>query len=174
MHIVDEVPELEHRPDLPLVVALDGFLDAGNAATLAAKHINRAASAPVVATFDADEFHDYRARRPAVTFSRDHYTDYAAPRLVVRLARDEVDTPYLLLTGPEPDARWEAFARAVKEVVERFEVGLVLTLDSVPMTTPTRGRFRSPTTPTTPSDSSKATCGTPTCGYPPPLTRCCQ
>ncbi|WP_110205444.1 PAC2 family protein [Nocardioides daejeonensis] len=136
VHIVDDVPELEARPDLPLVVALDGFLDAGHAASLAAQHINRAEPAPVVATFDVDAFHDYRARRPAVTFSRDHYTDYAAPRLVVRLARDEVGTPYLLLTGPEPDSRWEAFARAVRAVVERFDVGVVLTLDAVPMTTP--------------------------------------
>ena len=39
----------------------------------------------VVATFDVDEFHDYRARRPAMSFVRDHYESYDAPRLVVRL-----------------------------------------------------------------------------------------
>ena len=79
-------------------------------------------SGPVVATFDVDELHDYRARRPAMSFVRDHYESYDAPRLVVRLLRDAGGTPYLLLHGPEPDTRWEAFAQAVREVVERFGV----------------------------------------------------
>ena len=38
-------------------------------------------------------------------------------RTVVRLLRDSGDTPYLLLHGPEPDNRWEAFARAVIETL---------------------------------------------------------
>ena len=76
----------------------------------------------MVATFDVDALHDYRARRPPVTFVRDHYADYEAPRLVVRALRDTGGTPFLLLAGPEPDIRWEAFARAVREVVERFDV----------------------------------------------------
>lgn len=136
VHIVDDVPELQESDGLCLVVALDGFLDAGRAASLATSHLSRHEPVPVVATFDVDEFHDYRARRPAVTFSRDHYTDYAAPRLVVRLARDDQGTPFLVMTGPEPDMRWEAFARSVREVLERFRVATVVTLDAVPMTTP--------------------------------------
>jgi hypothetical protein len=90
----------------------------------------------VVATFDVDAFHDYRARRPAVSFVRDHYEDYDAPRLVVRLLHDAGGAPYLLLHGPEPDNRWEAFARAVREVVERFAVTQVVSLGSVPMAVP--------------------------------------
>ena len=42
----------------------------------------------MVATFDVDEFYDYRARRPPLTFVEDHYADYDAPRLVVRLMDD--------------------------------------------------------------------------------------
>lgn len=137
VHIVDDVPEeLVEHPGLTLVVALDGFLDAGHAASLATRHLASTNSGPVVATFDADVFHDYRARRPAVTFSRDHYVDYDTPRLLVRLMHDELGAPYLMLTGPEPDSRWEAFARGVQEVVKRFRVSVVVTLDSVPMTTP--------------------------------------
>ncbi len=137
VHIVDDVPEeLADRPGLPLVIALEGFLDAGRASAIATRFLADIHTGPVVATFDADVFHDYRARRPAVTFSRDRYVDYDAPRLVIRLMRDEVDTPYLMLTGPEPDTRWEGFARAVRAVIARFGVELVVTLDSVPMTTP--------------------------------------
>ena len=56
-----------------------------------------------------------------MSFVRDHYEGYDAPRLVLRLLRDSGGTPYLLLHGPEPDNRWEAFARAVREVVDALE-----------------------------------------------------
>jgi hypothetical protein len=90
----------------------------------------------VVASFEADELYDYRARRPAMTFAEDHYEDYVAPRLVVRLQHDALGTPYLLLTGPEPDTRWEAFAAAVRRVVEHFDVRLTLALGAVPLAVP--------------------------------------
>jgi hypothetical protein len=147
VHIVDEVPGLEALPngaaggdpgDLTMVLVLDGFLDAGNAAARAAQHLVdlSGGSRPVVATFDVDQFHDYRARRPAMSFVRDHYESYDAPRLVVRLLLDSSGTPFLLLQGPEPDNRWEAFARAVREVVERFGVTRVVGMGSVPMAVP--------------------------------------
>ena len=109
-----------------LVHALDGFLDAGNAGSLAVQHLPRGDARPVVASFEVDSFYDYRARRPPMTFVEDHYEDYDAPRLVVRLLHDARGTPYLLLHGPEPDTRWEAFAAAVREVVEHFDVRLTV------------------------------------------------
>ena len=136
VHIVDDVPELEGVERLAMVLALDGFLDAGNAAARAAQHLADLSEARIVATFDVDQFHDYRARRPPMSFVRDHYEAYDAPRLVVRLVRDTGGTPYLLLHGPEPDNRWEAFARAVKAVVERFGVTRVVAMGSVPMAVP--------------------------------------
>nr|WP_198346541.1 PAC2 family protein [Nocardioides sp. MAH-18] len=136
VHIVDEVPGLDDRTALTMVLVLDGFLDAGNAAARAAQHLIDLSDGPVVATFDVDQLHDYRARRPPMTFARDHYTGYDAPRLVVRLLRDTGGTPYLLLHGPEPDNRWEAFCRAVREVVERLGVTRVVGIGSVPMAVP--------------------------------------
>ncbi len=141
VHIVDQVPELDGvdrtaGSALTMVLVLDGFLDAGAAAVRAARHLADLSDGPVVATFDVDELHDYRARRPAMSFVRDHYESYDAPRLVVRMLRDAGRTPYLLLHGPEPDTRWEAFARAVREVVERFGVTRVVGLGAVPMAVP--------------------------------------
>ncbi len=43
VHIVDDVPELEGLSTLTMVVVLDGFLDAGNAAAIAARHLIDAA-----------------------------------------------------------------------------------------------------------------------------------
>jgi predicted ATP-grasp superfamily ATP-dependent carboligase len=137
VHIVDDVPELRDASGLAMVLVLDGFLDAGNAAAIAARHlVNESGGGRVVATFEVDEFHDYRARRPAMAFVRDHYEQYDAPRLVVRLLADDAGTPYLLMHGPEPDNKWEAFAGAVRHVVERLGVGRVIGLGSVPMAVP--------------------------------------
>ena len=137
VHIVDDVPELDDTSTLTMVVVLDGFLDAGNAAVRAVQHlVDLGDGGRVVATFDVDQFHDYRARRPAMSFVRDHYEAYDAPRLVVRQLRDSGGTPYLLLSGPEPDNRWEAFARAVRAVVERFGVTRVVGMGAVPMAVP--------------------------------------
>lgn len=136
VHIVDDVPELEGLDELTLVVSLTGFLDAGQAAELALKHLESLAEGPVVATFDVDQLHDYRARRPAITFARDHYADYEAPRLLVRLLHDSGGTPFLLMRGPEPDIRWEAFARAVRDVVVQLGVTRVVHLGAVPMALP--------------------------------------
>lgn len=143
VHIVDEVAEIDASEEstLTMVVVLDGFLDAGNAAARAAQHLADVAGTDdgagrVVATFDVDRLHDYRARRPAISFVVDRYDSYDAPRLVVRLLRDSGGTPYLLLNGVEPDNRWEGFCRAVREVVERFGVTRVISMGSVPMAVP--------------------------------------
>ena len=121
-----------------LLVALEGFLDAGNASALAVEHLLGTAGGTgrVVASFEVDEFYDYRARRPPLTFVENRYADYEAPRLVVRLLHDAAGAPYLLLTGPEPDIRWEAFALAVRSVVEHFDIRLVVSIGSVPMAVP--------------------------------------
>lgn len=142
VHIVDDVPELDDVRGLPMVIALDGFLDAGSAAALACRQLvalggpDGRRDGVVVATFDVDQLHDYRARRPPISFARDHYESYDAPRLVVRLLHDTGGTPYLLLHGPEPDTRWEGFCRAVREVIERFGVHLTVAMGSVPMAVP--------------------------------------
>jgi hypothetical protein len=69
VHIVDDVPELADAAPV-LIHALDGFLDAGNAAALATSHLLAGSTGRVVASFDIDAFYDYRARRPTRTTSR--------------------------------------------------------------------------------------------------------
>jgi hypothetical protein len=133
--IVDEVPDLEPDERPVLIHALDGFLSAGGAGRLATRHL-AGKQGTVVASFDLDQMYDYRARRPTMVYDRDHYSTYDAPRLLVRLLRDEAGQPYLLMSGPEPDFAWEGFAAAVRTVVERFEVRLVIGLASVPMGVP--------------------------------------
>lgn len=139
VHIVDDVPELRAsaEADRPvLVIAMEGFLDAGNASALAIGHLQALDPGRVVASFDIDELHDYRARRPPMSFVENRYADFDAPRLAVRLATDAQGVNFLVLSGPEPDIRWEAWTRAVREVVDAFGVQLQISIGSVPMAVP--------------------------------------
>ena len=137
VHIVDDVPELDALAQGPvLVLCLEGFLDAGNAAALATSHLLGNEPGPVVASFELDAFYDYRARRPPMTFTENRYEAYLAPRLVVRLQHDALGAPYLLLHGPEPDTHWEAFATAVRSVVDALRIRLTISLGAVPMAVP--------------------------------------
>ncbi len=137
VHIVDDVPELDELEQGPVLIHnLDGFLDAGNAAAIATRALLDQSTGRVVASFEIDAFYDYRARRPPMTFSESRYEDYEPPRLVVRLNQDSLGTPYLLMHGPEPDTHWEAFALAVRAVVEKLRVRLTVSMGAVPMAVP--------------------------------------
>lgn len=133
--------ELEpDRPDLGshpvLVQALDGFLDAGSATRLARMHLMSTLGSTVVARFDADQLHDYRARRPPMLFVEDHWESYEEPELAVHLLHDEAGTPFLLLAGPEPDVQWERFVVAVQLLLGQLGVRLVVGLNAIPMSLP--------------------------------------
>ena len=126
------------RPDLTgavLLHTLDGFVDAGGAVRLARSAL-LGDDAPVVARFDVDQLHDYRARRPLMHFDVDHWSAYDTPQLALHLLHDVDDTPYLVLAGPEPDNQWERYAAAVALLVERLGVRLVIGLDAFPMSVP--------------------------------------
>ena len=135
----EELFELDaDRPDLSgavLLHTLDGFVDAGAAVRLARSAL-LADDAPVVARFDVDQLHDFRARRPVMRFDVDHWSDYDSPQLALHLLHDVDGTPYLLLAGPEPDVQWERFVAAVGLLVERLELRLVIGLDAFPMSVP--------------------------------------
>ncbi|CAM3710895.1 proteasome assembly chaperone family protein [Kibdelosporangium persicum] len=126
-------------PDLTGAVLLhhfDGFMDAGSAGAALVEQLLTAYDNRVIARFDVDGLLDYRARRPAMTFVQDHWEDYQTPELVVRLLHDRVGTPFLLMTGPEPDFRWETFVQAVRQLVERWGVRLTIGVHGIPMGIP--------------------------------------
>lgn len=131
-----EVPELDELVEPVLVHALDGYVDAGAGVRLAVNELlERLPHVPVV-TFDVDQLLDYRSRRPTLTFSRNTFTGYEDPQLQVHLVRDEAGTPFLLMTGPEPDLQWERFVAAVGQLVDRFDVRLTVGLMAIPMGVP--------------------------------------
>jgi predicted ATP-grasp superfamily ATP-dependent carboligase len=126
-------------PDLAGAVLLhhfDGFMDAGSAGSTLVDHLLETNEHRVVARFDVDDLLDYRARRPTMTFATDRWETYDAPELVVHLLQDTNGAPFLLMTGPEPDRRWEAVVAAVRGLVERWGVRLTVSFHGIPMGVP--------------------------------------
>jgi predicted ATP-grasp superfamily ATP-dependent carboligase len=133
LYRIDEAPS---GVGMVLVHALTGFVDAGHAGRLAVAHLLANLEHRVVATFDVDQLLDYRSRRPMMIFEKDRWVDYEQPELVLYEVEDCAGARFLLLTGPEPDLQWERFAGAVRELVERFGIGLTVGLGAVPMAVP--------------------------------------
>lgn len=134
LYLVDsDVPVLDGAV---MLYHLDGYVDAGSAGELLTGHLNDTFDGPVVARFDVDRLIDYRSRRPVMTWDGDSWSDYAAPELTVRLLHDADERPILLLSGPEPDREWEAFAEAVRRLVERWHVRLSVQFQGIPMAVP--------------------------------------
>lgn len=113
-----------------------GFVDAGNAGQLAAEHLGARLESARLVTFDVDALLDYRARRPAMTFDSSAWVDYAEPELAIDMMTDTEGVPFLLLHGAEPDVQWERWVAAVRQVVERFEVPLLVGVNGIPMGVP--------------------------------------
>ena len=120
----------------PLLHYLDGFIDAGAAGRLLTAHLLGSLEHETVVTFDVDRLIDYRSRRPQMTFDKDHWEEYEAPELAVHLTHDATGTPFLLLTGPEPDHEWERFTNAVQSVTTRIGAELAVGFHGIPMGVP--------------------------------------
>jgi PAC2 family len=126
-------------PDLSGAVLLhhfDGFMDAGSAGSTLVDHLLETYEHRVVARFDIDALFDYRGRRPTMTYAGDRWESFDAPELVVHLLHDTDGTPFLLMTGQEPDRRWEAVGAAVRALVERWGVRLTVGFHGIPMGVP--------------------------------------
>lgn len=135
--VVFPVPDVTGTEDrLTLVIALGGYADAGHAVTDSAKYLLDALENRPLVTFSTDELVDYRSRRPAVTLNHDEIVDVSELSLSIDVVRDNVGKPFLLLSGPEPDMRWEAFSRAVADLAEQYDIGRAVSLYSAPMTVP--------------------------------------
>ncbi|HEY0238652.1 MAG TPA: PAC2 family protein [Friedmanniella sp.] len=119
-----------------LIHQLDGFVDAGGAGRQLTSHVLEHLDHQVVATFDHDQLHDYRSRRPAMVFDTNTWKSYADLHLRLYRVVDEQGEVFLLLSGPEPDVQWERFAAAVMGLIEQLGVRLTISAHGIPMAVP--------------------------------------
>ena len=123
-----------HEP--VMVVALEGWVDAGLGASAAMATLLEASSTELLATFDNEVLVDQRARRPIVRIVDGVTESLTWPEIQLRVGTDRVGRDVLYLMGPEPDVYWSAFVDAVVELAERFDVRLVVGLGAFPAPAP--------------------------------------
>jgi predicted ATP-grasp superfamily ATP-dependent carboligase len=126
----------EPDDDLVMLYYLDGFIDAGAAGRLLTTHLLGTLEHEQVARFDVDSLLDYRSRRPIMTFAKDHWDEYDAPEIVLLQMHDSQGTPFLMLSGLEPDREWETFTAAVRQLVADLHVRLSVSFHGIPMGVP--------------------------------------
>ncbi|HTX63664.1 MAG TPA: PAC2 family protein [Acidimicrobiales bacterium] len=119
-----------------LVVAMEGWVDAGLGAANAVASLTEHPPANNLVTFDSDHFLDLRARRPTVRIVDGVTTELEWPRAQLRHGRDQAGADMLFLVGPEPDYHWRPFVEAVVQLALRYGVRLVVGLGAFPAAAP--------------------------------------
>jgi proteasome assembly chaperone (PAC2) family protein len=136
----DDRPKLR-RP--VLVAAFEGWNDAADAATTAARFLRDHWAARQFASLDPEEFYDFSSTRPQV-----HLLDGLTREIVwpanelfaASLPGNERDV--IVLLGTEPGLKWRTFCSQVVDVATALNVELFITLGAlladVPHTRPVR------------------------------------
>lgn len=127
-------PPVLRRP--VMLVALDGFVDAGAVASTAGMFLRHRWQSEVVASFDRDALIDFRARRPTAVVDSGQLRRVDWPDIELCAATVDGPRDVVLLIGPEPDMRWEAFCGAVAEACMQLGVGVVIGLGAYPAAVP--------------------------------------
>lgn len=127
--------------DPAAVIAFEGWGDAGESSSGAARHLIETVDAERVATIDADEFFDFQVRRPVVLLDEDGSREIAWPETEIWL----VSVPWaardlIVVTGPEPHSRWKTFSTDLIGVLKTLGVRQAVTMGAfvgqVPHTLP--------------------------------------
>jgi len=151
---VTSIPDIELNGEPPafdrpiLVVMLQGWIDAAGAANEAMNAIEAQINPLPIATFDADVFIDFRARRPTMEIRDGRNSNIEWPSIDLYSGHDRNGRDVLILKGHEPDSAWNRFAAAVRELCLRLDVSMMVGLGAYPFPTPhTRPSNLSCTTP---------------------------
>ena len=148
------IPDVELNGEPPafdrpiLVVMLQGWIDAAGAANEAMNAIEAQINPLPIATFDADVFIDFRARRPTMEIRDGRNSNIEWPSIDLYSGHDRNGRDVLILKSHEPDSAWRRFAAAVRELCLRLDVSMMVGLGAYPFPTPhTRPSNLSCTTP---------------------------
>src|SRR5688572_9689197 len=133
------------RPPLhePVVIAaFEGWNDAGDAATTAARYLVDRWDTDLVAEVDPEEFYDFTSTRPEVRLDDDGLREIVWPSTEIHAGTiPGTEQDVLLIIGTEPQLRWRTYCAALTEIAQAQEARLCLTLGAllaeVPHTRPT-------------------------------------
>ncbi|MGY1844743.1 PAC2 family protein [Modestobacter sp. SYSU DS0875] len=135
----DDLPELD---DPVVVVAFEGWNDAGDAATGAVEHLELIWDADPLAALDPEEYYDFQVNRPTVSLVDGVSRRLEWPTTRISVAKPEgSDRHVVLIRGIEPNMRWRSFCEELIELCHELGahtvIGLGALLADTPHTRPT-------------------------------------
>ena len=138
---VDEIPTDLRSPIL--IAAFEGWNDAGEASSTAARYVRDHFEAEHVATIDAEDFFDFTVARPNVCIDDNDARQIVWPSTGIHVARIPGSAHDLVCAiGHEPQLRWRTFVDHLAITAEAFGATMVCTLGAlltdVPHSRPTQ------------------------------------
>jgi len=125
---VADRPELE---DPILVLAFEGWNDAGDAASTAASHLRDRFGGEVFAGIDAEVFYDFTTNRPLLRLeSGTRIIDWPENSFAA-ISQPDLPRDLIVMVGHEPQLRWRTYTEQILSIVEEFDVDLVVTLGAL-------------------------------------------
>ncbi|UVE95349.1 proteasome assembly chaperone family protein [Dietzia sp. B32] len=136
--MIEPVPDLrsEDGRGPVLVHGLEGFSDAGQAIQGFSEHLRDTLDSQLIVEFDVDELVDYRSRRPHLKYSFDRFSEYDQPTIQLHAVKSTDGTSFLLLSGLEPDLKWDGFTNSVIDLAATFGVRMSIGLGAMPLGVP--------------------------------------
>lgn len=123
-----------------LIVAFEGWNDAGEAATGAVKSLRDSLGVQPIVEIDAEGYFDYQFNRPVTTMGDDGKRVLVWPTVTMFGPRasaedaDGVDTPdnaiYLLL-GTEPARSWKSFTAEIMDAIASCKIDVIVMLGAM-------------------------------------------
>lgn len=118
--------------DPVLVVAFEGWNDAGDAATIAARHLADRFDATPMASIDPERYYDFSTTRPLVHLDDDRNRSITWPENELVAGRaPSSGSDIVVLLGLEPQLRWRTFCDQVIAAARAIGASKVITLGAL-------------------------------------------
>lgn len=132
---MDHLQWTDERPKLRnpvLVVAFEGWNDAGDAASISASQIADHYRAIRFATIDPEPFFDFSKSRPIIRLNDEgeRFIEWPTTSFSAAILAD-TDRDLIVLTGTEPELRWRTFSEQITELALDFEVEIAVTVGAL-------------------------------------------
>ncbi len=125
------IKELPDLTDPVLILAWEGWNDAGESASSAAQYLVQQLGSKHFAKIDPEEFYDFTEVRPLASY-RDGERVIAWPATeFVHLQTSTGGRDVVVGLGVEPNFRWKRYMAALSELVDSIGAKLILSLGSV-------------------------------------------
>jgi len=124
-----------------LIIALDGWTDAGMASTGALSYIKEKLASELLLSLDDQDYFDLLRQRPIIVLDEHGERDFIWPSIELfgpgpKTLVQEKDLSLFFLTGQEPALQWQFLITELLEIIEDRDIQSVIMLGSLAAETP--------------------------------------